>query len=257
MLIAITRAVSESLDRCELTHLPRERMDVALARTQHAAYEQALRQLGAQVVRAREEPELPDAVFVEDAAVALPDAVIITRPGAPSRRQEVPTIVDILSKYAQLEWIQEPGTLDGGDVLMVGKSIFVGRTLRTNDAGIQQLQKIAGTHGYRVIPVEVRGCLHLKSAVTAVGENLLLINPAWVAPEDFAEFDLVKIAEGEAYAANGLLVGGGQGTLLYPSQFLRTRERLERRVVKILALDNSELAKAEGAMTCCSILLER
>ncbi|HEY4329495.1 MAG TPA: arginine deiminase family protein, partial [Phycisphaerae bacterium] len=148
MLIAITRAVSESLDRCELTHLPRERMDVALARTQHAAYEQALRQLGAQVVRAREEPELPDAVFVEDAAVALPDAVIITRPGAPSRRQEVPTIVDILSKYAQLEWIQEPGTLDGGDVLMVGKSIFVGRTLRTNDAGIQQLQKIAGTHGY-------------------------------------------------------------------------------------------------------------
>src|SRR5213596_1716178 len=168
MLIAVTRAVSPTLAECELTHLPRDPIDVAKAVTEHERYEAALRSLGARVVRAPEEPTLPDAVFVEDTALVLDEVAIITRPGAPSRRPEIESVVSVLSAYRSVQRIQPPGTLDGGDVLQVGRTIYVGLSSRTNRDGIAQLGTLVSDWGYEVIPVPVKGCLHLKSAVTQV-----------------------------------------------------------------------------------------
>src|SRR5213592_985457 len=189
MLIAITRAVSPTLADCQLTHLPRDPINVAEAIAQHECYEVALRSLGATVVRAPEEPALPDAVFVEDTAIALDEVAVMTRPGALTRRPEVESMARVLGGYRPLLRIQAPGTLDGGDVLVVGRKIYVGFSSRTNRQGIDQLETLLRPWGYQVIPVPVTGCLHLKSAVTQVAENLLLINDRWVRPECFASME--------------------------------------------------------------------
>src|ERR1051325_7869892 len=140
MLTAITRPVSPSLGNCELTHLPRANIDVDLAVRQHAAYEQALLALGAQVVTVAAAPDLPDAVFVEDTAVVVAETAVMARPSAASRRTEVAGVAEVLSKYRRLQWIKEPGTLDGGDVLQVGRRVYVGRSSRTNRVGFEQLR---------------------------------------------------------------------------------------------------------------------
>jgi dimethylargininase len=251
-MIAITRAVSEAVGRCELTHLRREVIDVGKAREQHEAYEGALRGLGVEVIRAKEEPDMPDAVFVEDTAVVIDEGAIMTCPGAESRRREVTSVASVLIRLGWLQWIDTPATLDGGDVLRVGKTLYVGQTRRTNAAGLEQLAAIVGVWGYKVVGVTVQGCLHLKSAVTLVGDGLFLINPAWVDKAVFVGGDFVEVAAGEEYGANGLLVAGH---VLYATQFPRTRERLEARGVRVVGVDNSELAKAEGAMTCCCLLV--
>ena len=253
MFMAITRAVSESLGRCELTHLERLPIDVARAGAQHAAYEEALRGLGAQVVRARVEPEMPDAVFVEDTAMVVDEGAVMLRPGAESRRGETAGVAEVLGKYRKLVWMVEEGTVDGGDVLRVGKKVYVGRTTRTNAAGIERLREVLGRWGYEVVGVEVRGCLHLKSAATQVGAGLLLINPTWVAKASFEGMEFVEVDAGEAYGANVLWVGGG---VIYPEHFPRTRARLEKRGIHVIPVPCDELAKAEGAVTCCSILFE-
>jgi len=130
--------------------------------------------------------------------------------------------------------------------------VYVGKTTRTNAEGIAQLQRVLGKWGYDVVGVEVRGCLHLKSAATLVGPGLVLMNPAWVERRVFGDMDFVETAAGEDHGANGLLVNGH---VLYGAQYPITRERLERRGVKVVAVDGSELAKAEGAVTCCCVLV--
>jgi dimethylargininase len=146
-----------------------------------------------------------------------------------------------------------PGTADGGDVLVVGHQVFVGRSSRTNDAGIDDLRHVLTPYGYDVTAVEVRGCLHLKSAATAVGENLLLINPAWLASSPFAHFDHIDVHPDEPSAANALRI---RDQIIYPTLFPQTLERLERRGLCVRTVDASEVAKAEGAMTCCSLIFE-
>src|SRR5262249_34066276 len=160
---AVTRAISPTLADCELTHLAREPIDVAHAIREHACYEAALRSLGATVVRAAPEPALPDAVFVEDAALVFDEVAVITRPGAPTRRRETESMAKALEAYRPLLRIEAPGTLDGGDVLRVGRWVFVGRSSRTNTDGISQLETLLEPWRYEVIPVAVEGCLHLKS----------------------------------------------------------------------------------------------
>lgn len=251
--IAVTREVSRSIARCELTHLERQDIDLARARLQHRQYEQTLEALGCEVHSLPEAPDLPDAVFVEDTAVVVDELAVIARPGAVSRQPETEAIEKALAPYRKLAFIQPPGTLDGGDVLRVGKRIFVGQTLRTNPEGIAQLRSILAPYGYTVKGVPVSGCLHLKSGVTQVGENLLLINPAWIRKEDFQGFEFIEVHPDEPYAANALLFGD---RVVYPAEYPRTLERLENASVSIVLVEADELAKAEGGVTCCSLIFQ-
>ena len=224
------------------------------ARAQHAAYEEALRSAGCTVERIAPADDLPDAVFVEDAAIALDEIAIVTRPGAASRRPELPAVEEALARYRRLLCIQPPATLDGGDVLVIGRRVFVGRSSRTNDSGTAQLADLLRPFGYVVAPVPVLGCLHLKSAVTALTDTTLLINRAWTRADAFRGFDLLDVHPFEPDAANILRIGDA---LVYAAEFPRTLERLARRGLTPLTVPASELAKAEGAVTCCSLVLRR
>jgi dimethylargininase len=250
---ALTREVSRALVRCELTHVSRSPIDVALAREQHARYEAALEKLGCEILRLPEEPEQPDSVFVEDAAVVVHEVAIATRPGAASRRGEVESVAAALAPHREIVRIEAPGTLEGGDVLGIGTTVWVGLSSRTNREGVAQLRAVLEPRGYRVVTVPVTRCLHLKSAVTQVAERAVLLHPGWVPAERFPTLERIEVDEAEPMAANGLLVGGA---LIYPSAFPRTRERLAKRGIPILEVDVSELQKAEGAVTCCSVVFE-
>ncbi|HZR24305.1 MAG TPA: arginine deiminase family protein [Vicinamibacterales bacterium] len=250
--IAITRAISSSLANCELTHLDRVPIDLARARAQHADYERALTDAGYRVERLTADEDMPDSVFVEDVAVVFDELAIITRPGAESRRREVPAVAAALRRYRPLQTIVAPGTVDGGDVMTVGTRVFVGLSSRTNGDGIAQMRAILAPHGYRVDAVTVSGCLHLKSAVTAVSDRALVINRAWIDAQLFDGFELIDVDPSEPTAANVVRL---EDRLIVPSAFPRTAERLRARGFRVVAVDASEVAKAEGAVTCCSLLL--
>jgi dimethylargininase len=252
--IAITRGVSAGIAACELTHLERQAIDLERARTQHRAYEETLARAGCRVESLPAIDDLPDSVFVEDVAVVLDEIAIVTRPGAESRRPETAQMAPVLSNYRRVTFIQAPGTLDGGDVLKLGRRMFVGLSGRSNESGIEQLRAVAWPYGYTVAGVPVRGCLHLKSAITEVARGVVLANPAWVDPDAFGDVRLIEIDPEEPYAANGLLVAA---RLIYPESFPRTRKRLEAAGVAVEAVDVSELQKAEGAVTCCSLVFAR
>ncbi len=253
MRIAITRRVSPAIARCELTHLERRPIDYERARAQHGAYEAALEELGCRVQALPAEASLPDSVFVEDIAVVLDEVAILTRPGAPSRRAEAGSLVTALTPYRPLRAITAPATLDGGDVLRTGRVLFVGLSSRSNQAAVDQLATALAPYGYRVQAVPVDGCLHLKSAVTQVAPRAVLANRRWVDVGAFAEFAVIEVDPDEAYAANGLLIGE---RVIYPTSFPATARRLERRGVAVVPVDVTELQKAEGAVTCCSLIFE-
>ena len=251
MLIAITRGVSAGIAACELTHLERQTIDLDRARAQHRAYEEALARAGCRVESLPALDDLPDSVFVEDVAVVLDEIAIVTRPGAESRRPETAHIAPVLTHYRRVSFIQAPGTLDGGDVLRLGRRIFIGLSGRSDESGIEQLRAVAWPYGYTVTAVPVSGCLHLKSAATEVAPGTVLVNPAWVDAAAFGDVRVIEIDPDEPYAANGLLVGG---RLIYPASFPRTRKRLEHAGITIEPVDVSELQTAEGAVTCCSLV---
>ena len=253
-IIAITRPVSRSIDRCELTNLARVPIDLKRASAQHHAYEETLKSLGVEVLALPEEPDLPDAVFVEDAAVVLDECAIITRPGADSRKPESESVARALDPFRSLHTIQAPGTVDGGDVLVVGKHIWVGQSTRSNHSAIDQMQAFLEQFGYSVRGVPVSGCLHLKSAVTQVAGDPLLINPAWVEKGEFPGMQFINVDPGEPYAANILLVGQA---MLYQPAYPKTLQRLEEAGIHPILVDQSELAKAEGALTCCSLIIKK
>jgi len=248
---AITRDVSPALARCELTHLERSPIDVGMARAQHAWYEAVLESLGCRIIRLPADPELPDSVFVEDIAVVLDEVAVLTRPGAPSRRPETTAVAEALAPFRTLLRLEDPATLDGGDVLALGRTIFVGLSSRSNAAGVDQLGRLLQPHGYAVRAVPVTGCLHLKSAVTWAGEDRLLANPQWVDPSVFGPWKVTEVAPSEPFAANVLAV---DGQVVCPDSYPRTRRRLERAGARVHLVDMDELQKAEGAVTCCSLL---
>jgi dimethylargininase len=252
-LIALTRAVSPAMADCELTHLARTPIDVNRAKAQHAAYERALTALGCDVRQLPSGVDVPDAIFIEDVAVVLDEVAVITRPGAVSRQVEVPPVEAALAACRPIARIGPPGTMDGGDVLVVGRTIFIGRSGRTNDDGVAQFAAVVAPYGYRVQGIAVTGCLHLKSAVTALDDRTLLINRAWVAPGDLGPFEFVEVAVGEPWAANVVRVGG---RILSAAAFPRTKEAIERRGFPLTIVDVSEIAKAEGAVTCCSLIFK-
>lgn len=252
MITAITRDVNDNLGSCELTFLPRVAIDVSLARQQHLEYQSVLTSLGCDIINVATEPGLPDSVFIEDTALVLDELAIMCRPGAASRRAEVPGVADVLRQYRVLETIGSPGTLDGGDLLRVGNVVYAGLSTRSNRDGIEQLRHICAEFGYSVEPVTTANCLHLKSAVTLVAPDTLLINPDWVDRSVFRNVELIEVDEREPEAANALLLGEG---IVYSSSFTRTLDKLTRRGLSVTPVDVSELQKAEGAVTCCSLIL--
>lgn len=252
MPIAITRKISPRFNECEVTHIERTPIDLNVARAQHQEYVHALAALGCQVIELPEEPDLPDSVFVEDTAFILPEVAVITRPGADSRKPETESIIRALSSYRPLVHVTEPGTVDGGDVLVLGKNIYIGNSTRSNTDAVHQIQQMLDHYGYTVTAVDMHDCLHLKTALTKVDDKTLLINPNWVNTSHFKGFDWIEVDSAEPFAANCLPVGDG---IIFPTAFPKTSKKLEARGYKIQAVNVAELAKAEGAVTCCSLIV--
>ena len=252
MLLAITRDVSPRFNECEITHIDRTPINVKIAQTQHHGYIQALKELGCAVLELPAEPDLPDSVFVEDTAVVLPDVALITNPGADSRKPETESIAHALAPYRDLLFIESPGTVDGGDVLVIGKNIYVGLSTRSNNQAVEQMNQLLGKFGYQTHGVELHDCLHLQTAVTCVDDNTLLINRNWVDVEHFEGYELIDIDPSEPFAANCLPINC---SIIYPTSFPKTTAKLEARGYKIKTVVMDELAKAEGAVTCCSLIV--
>jgi dimethylargininase len=251
MLTAITRAVSPAIVNCEISFIDRRPIDLARAQEQHHAYEKLLEKLGARILSLPAEPALPDSMFVEDPAIVLDELAVILPLGTDSRRPEAASLAKALSPFRKLEYVSLPGTLEGGDVLRIGRKLFVGLTKRSNAEGIRQLAAILAPHNYEVIAVPVTGCLHLKSAVTCIGGNTLLANRTWFNTTPFAGCAWIDVDPAEPHAANALAFGG---TIIFPASFPRTRARIEARGFHVTPLDISELQKAESGLTCSSLI---
>lgn len=249
--IAITRAVSRAFNQCELSHVARTPIDVDLARAQHDAYKDALRALGCAVHELPEQPTLADSVFVEDTAIVLDEVAVITRPGAASRRPETVTVAAALAAWRELIHVDAPATIDGGDVLRLGRTLYVGASARSNAAAVAQLADKLARFGYRVEAAPMRDCLHLKTAVTEVADKLLLLNPAWVEPQMFPGYAWLAVDAAEPFAANALRIGDG---VIYPVSQPRTADLLAREGIALQRVDMSEGEKAEGGVTCCSLV---
>ncbi|MDE2138580.1 MAG: dimethylargininase [Gammaproteobacteria bacterium] len=251
-MIALVREVSERLAHCELSFLERAPIDAARARAQHAAYVAALGALGLEIEWLEPLAQNADGVFVEDTALVLPEVAVITRPGVESRRGETASVAAALAAHRPLRHIVPPGTLEGGDIVVIGRSVYVGASARSNAAGIAQLAAALAPFGYRVAGVAMRDCLHLKSAVTFIAPETILVNPAWVDPGLFDARAVIAVDPAEAFAANTLSAGG---VTLVSAAFPRTEERLRRAGITTRALDVRELQKAEAALTCMSLIV--
>jgi dimethylargininase len=252
-LMAITRRPSPRLADCRLEFLDRRPIDFDKAAAQHAAYEESLRSLGAEVISLAPEPDLPDAVFVEDPAVVLDDLAIVTRMGAESRRGEEDSIAAALEPYRAVRRLREPATLEGGDVMRVGSTLYVGLSVRTNPAGIRQLRDLASPLGYAVQAVSVRGCMHLKTGCCYAGSGTVLANRAWVESAALEGLRILDVPASEPWGADVLVIGD---TVVLPDSFPETARLLEREGFRVRPIDVSELQKAEAGVTCMSLLFD-
>lgn len=251
MDLALTRGVSPEIGRCELSFIERRPIDLARAEAQHARYCDALADLGLKLLALPGEARFPDGCFVEDTAVVLDEVAVVTRPGSPSRRGETEAVAEVLARHRPLVRLRAPATLDGGDVLHVGRRLLVGRSARTNAAGIEALRAAVEPHGYSVSAVEVTGCLHLKSAVTAIGPETLLVQPDWLDVAPLRALERVRVPADEPLAANVLALGRH---VVAHAGFPRTLELLARRGFEIVPVDVSEFLKAEAGVTCKSVV---
>ena len=224
--------------------------DYNLMRAQHEAYVRALESVGLAVTVMESLPGCPDAYFVEDAAVVVPEVAVITRPGAPSRRGEVDSIELALARFRSTVRILPPATVDGGDVLMAGNHFLIGVSGRTNEKGVRQLGSLLEKHGYTWVPVRVGAGLHLKSGVNFLGQNTLLVTEAFAGDETCKGYRKIVVDKDEAYAANSLSVNG---CLMVPRGFPKTRKKLEVLGMKIMELDVSEARRMDGGLTCMSL----
>lgn len=249
--VALVREVADSFPRCVTEHPPDPPLDVAAARAQHDAYAAALQSGGFTVMRIPADEDHPDCCFVEDTAVIVAGDALLTRPGHPSRRHEVAAVGDRLGSLIHVEAMASPATLDGGDVLQVGSTVYVGVGGRTNRAGYDTLAAFAGARGRRVQAVRPRGVLHLKSAVTALDDSTVLLNRDFV---DGAAFDGLRVVEspdGDPAAANVLRLPD-RGVVVSAAH-PRTAEVIETRGYRVVPVDVGEFHRADGALTCLSV----
>lgn len=252
MRVALTRDVSPGMNRCELSHIARTPIDLVRAVAQHAAYEACLAGLGCRVHRLPAEDAMPDAVFIEDTAVVVEELAVLTRPGAATRRAETAAVAPALATFRPMASIEPPGTLDGGDVLRIGRTLYVGASARSNAEGIAQLARLLAPWDYRVLPVSTRDCLHLKTAATVAAPGILILNPDWVDRAMFGSVAMVDVDPREPFAGNVMRIGD----VTLSGEFPRTIRRLEHAGVDVRVVDMSEFAKAEGGVTCCSVIVE-
>jgi dimethylargininase len=253
MLRALVHKVSPRIAECEVTFVNRLPIDLQLAAGEHEDYCAALERLGVIVKRLNGNESYPDACFVEDTAIVLDELAIICSMGVPSRRGETQLIERELSKYREIAHISLPATIEGGDVLRMGKKVFVGQSSRTNLQGVEELARILEPDGYSVVPVRAQGSLHLKSACTAIDEETLFVNPAWVELDALRGFNLIHTPPDEPWSANLLRVGT---TVCVQAGFPRALELIERVAERVEVIDISELRKAEAGLTCSSIIFE-
>jgi dimethylargininase len=251
-IVALVREVSPRLADCVLTHVGRAAIDVERASAQHRTYCDVLRDLGARVEAITPLPDAPDGVFVEDTAVVVDEVAVIARPGVASRASETATTASALLAHRRLLQLSDAATLEGGDVMRVGRTLYVGCSGRTSQTAVSELGTLLAPWGYRVEGVDLDGCLHLKTACTFVAPHYVLANPAWVDPHVFAGLTLVAVADDEPFAGNTLTLGG---VTLVSSQCPRTAALLRARGVITRDVDLSELAKAEGGLTCSSLIV--
>jgi dimethylargininase len=251
MLTAITRSPGRELAQCLLTHLPRQPIDSDRALAQHRAYQTALRNAGLSLIELPADPSLPDGVFVEDAAVVLDEVAVLTSARPHSRRAERDAVAAALSPFRRVETLPADAFLDGGDVLLVGQTLYVGLSNRTDEAGLRALERSVRPFGYAVAPVRVAGCLHLKSACSAVDEETVLINRAWVEIDPFSGLRLVDVPDSEPFGANILRL---PDRVLVSSAYPATAELIRGLGQQVVAIDVSELHKAESGVTCMSLV---
>jgi dimethylargininase len=250
-MLALTHAPSPRLAQCQLTYVAAAPIDHGRAVQQHEAYCQMLRRGGAEVRTLDVNHDLPDSVFIEDTAIVLDEVAVLASMGAPTRRAEPSGIEPELRKYREVERIESSATLEGGDVLRVGRTLLVGLSSRTNAAGVAALQAVAGRFNYDVRPVPVGKCLHLKSACAALPDGRLLVNADWLDSRALRGFDLAPVPNAEPDGANLLLLGN---CVCLPLAHPQTAELVRRLGFKAETVDISEFAKAEGCVTCLSLL---
>jgi dimethylargininase len=253
MLRALTHKIPECITDCELTFVARSPIDLRVAARQHDDYCALLERLGVIVNTLFANESYPDACFVEDTAIVVEELAVICSMGVASRRGETLLIERELSAYRQTARISLPATIEGGDVLRVGKKLFVGKSCRTNTQGGEELARILGPYGYTIIPVAMKGSLHLKSAVTAIDDDTLFVNPEWVDLDALRGFNLVKTPANEPWSANVLRIGDA---VCVQAGFPRAAELLRRIAGRVEVVDTSELRKAEAGLTCSSIIFE-
>jgi dimethylargininase len=249
--LAITHAPSPKMEQGQRTHIGRRAIDFARACRQHEEYCQRLRDCGAEVQVLDVNREWPDSVFVEDTAIVLDEVAVLASMGAESRRGEAAGIEGELHKHREVERFTLPATIEGGDVLRVGRTLLIGMSSRTNRAGVNQLEAVLRRYEYKVIPVSVNGCLHLKTACTALPDGTLIVNPAWLDLEALRGFNRVAVPESEPWAANVALVGA---TVCLAAEHPRMGEMIRQRGFDVRTVELSEFAKAEGGVTCLSLL---
>ena len=235
---------------CELTHMGREAIDMEVAARQHVGYASALHALGVTVATLPPLEGHADCAFVEDTFIRLPEVAIQCRPGTASRRGEVASVAAALTNV-RIFTINAPSTIEGGDVLRVGRTLYVGQTTRTNAAGIAALTAIVSPFGYAVIGVKTSGTLHLKTACTALPSGTFLANLDWFDPAPFGDADFIVIDKDEPFAGNTLTIGE---TILFPAAHPRTAAKVAALGFETALVDISEFAKAEAGLTCLSLI---
>jgi dimethylargininase len=253
MLRAITHKVSSRISDCELTFVERTPIDYDRSQQQHDSYEAMLRRLGAAVKSLSENDQFPDACFVEDTAIVLDELAVMCSMGVPSRRGEISLLTRELSQYRDVKHISLPATIEGGDVLRIGRRIFVGESKRTNKAGIEALIEILQPLGYKITPVPTKLGLHFKSGCTAIDDETLFVNPDWIDTGLLKGFTLLTTPPQEPASANVLRVGH---KVCLQKDFPRAVDLVRKVVENVETLDMSELRKAEAGLTCSSIIFE-
>ncbi len=252
MTIALTRRPSSSLSTCEVTYVPPGRINHEFALQQYESYCQALREMGIEVQQLSPLEAYPDSVFIEDNAIVLDELAVVTTMGVSSRLGEVTSLRPILSQCRRVFDISPPATIEGGDVLRMGKRLFVGRSSRTNHFGVEALRAIVTPLGYEVLAVGIQQCLHLKTACTPLDEETLLVNPAWLDMAVLKPYRFVPVPSTEPFGANVLCLAQG---ILANAQYPRTVALIEKKWPSVRAVDLSEFSKAEAGVTCLSLIM--
>ena len=222
-----------------------------IAIKQHDNYIEALKFCGLEVIVLQADERFPDSCFVEDVAVCTKKFAMIAKPGAPSRRGEEKEVIEVIKKfYNDLEYIKEPGTLEGGDVMMVKDHFYIGLSKRTNREGAKQLMKALGKYEMSSSIVEISEMLHLKSGLAYLEKNVLLVAGEFINNLKFKGFNKIIIDEDEIYSANCIRIND---YVLVPAGCPKTKEKIETAGLEVIVIDTSEYRKVNGGLSCLSL----